>query len=37
VIQGFRNHSDEMQMMGQRDTLQGESLWLAHPIKVDAG
>jgi HAMP domain-containing protein len=36
VIQGFRNHSDETQMMGQRDTPEGESLWLAHPIKVEA-
>ena len=36
VIQGFRNHSDETQMMGQRDTPEGESLWLAPPIKVEA-
>lgn len=36
VIQGFRNHSDETQMVGQRDTPEGESLWLAHPIKVEA-
>jgi HAMP domain-containing protein len=35
VIQGFRNHSEETQMTGQRDTPQGESLWLAHPIKVE--
>jgi len=37
VIQGFRNHSEETQMTGQRDTPEGESLWLAHPIKVEAG
>jgi HAMP domain-containing protein len=36
VIQSFRNHSDEAQMLGQRDTPEGESLWLAHPIKVEA-
>jgi protein-histidine pros-kinase len=36
VIQGFRNHSDETQMIGQRETPEGESLWLAHPIKVEA-
>jgi HAMP domain-containing protein len=36
VIQGFRNNGDEAQMIGQRDTPQGESLWLAHPIKVEA-
>lgn len=36
VIQSFRNHSDETQMLGQRDTPEGESLWLAHPIKVEA-
>ena len=37
VIQTFRNHPNQTQTVGERDTPEGESLFLAHPIKVDAG
>lgn len=36
VIQSFRNHPNDTQTFGQRSTPEGESLFLAHPIKVDA-
>jgi len=35
VIQDFRNHPDETHKIGERPTPEGESLYLAHPIKVD--
>jgi HAMP domain-containing protein len=35
VIQEFRNHPGETQKIGERPTPEGESLYLAHPIKAD--
>jgi len=36
VIQNFANHPNQTQTIGERQTPEGESLFLAHPIKVDA-
>ncbi len=35
IIQGFQNHPNQTQATGERSTPEGESLFLAHPIKVD--
>ena len=35
VIDDFRNHPAKTQITGERSTPEGESLFLAHPIKVD--
>jgi HAMP domain-containing protein len=37
IIQNFRNHPEQTQSIGERNTPDGESLFLAHPIKVDPG
>lgn len=34
VIENFRNHDTETEIIGQRGTAEGESLFLAHPLKV---
>ncbi|MGH9431419.1 MAG: c-type heme family protein [Terriglobia bacterium] len=34
VIETFRNHATKSELIGQRDTPEGESLFLAHPLKV---
>jgi HAMP domain-containing protein len=36
VIQGLRDHPDQPQVVGERDTPTGRSLFLAKPIKTDA-
>jgi HAMP domain-containing protein len=36
IIQSFSNHPSKNQVIGTRSTPEGESLYLAHPIKVDA-
>ncbi|MGO8786806.1 MAG: DUF3365 domain-containing protein [Terriglobia bacterium] len=36
IIQSFRNHPSQAQTIGERETPEGQSLFLAHPIKVDA-
>jgi HAMP domain-containing protein len=36
IIQSFANHPNQTQTIGERPTPEGESLFLAHPIKVDA-
>ena len=36
IIQNFRNHPEQTQITNKRSTPDGESLFLAHPIKVDA-
>jgi protein-histidine pros-kinase len=36
IIQNFGNHPNQTQTIGERATPQGESLFLAHPIKVEA-
>jgi HAMP domain-containing protein len=35
VIRGLRDHPEQQQMVGERDTPTGQALFLAHPIKVD--
>jgi HAMP domain-containing protein len=35
VIQSFRNQAGRTELMGERNTPEGESLFLAHPIKVN--
>jgi HAMP domain-containing protein len=35
VIETFRNHKNETELIGQRNTAEGESLFLAHPIRVE--
>lgn len=37
IIQNFANHPNLTQASGERRTPEGESLYLAHPIKADAG
>jgi protein-histidine pros-kinase len=37
IVQGFRNDSGTRQVSGTRDTPMGKSLYLARPIRVDAG
>ncbi len=34
IIESFRNGDKQTEVIGRRDTAQGESLFLAHPIKV---
>lgn len=34
VVETFRNHADRDEVIGERATPEGESLFLAHPIKV---
>jgi len=36
IIQSFSNHPEKTQIIDTRPTPEGESLYLAHPIKVDA-
>ena len=36
VIQMLRDHPDQAEVMGERETPTGRSLYLAHPIKTDA-
>ena len=36
VIQMLRDHPDQSEVMGERETPTGPSLYLAHPIKTDA-
>jgi protein-histidine pros-kinase len=36
VIQMLRDHPDQSEVMGERETPSGRSLYLAHPIKTDA-
>jgi HAMP domain-containing protein len=36
IIQSFSNHPEKAQIIDTRPTPEGESLYLAHPIKVDA-
>jgi HAMP domain-containing protein len=36
VIQMLRDHPDEPEVIGERETPSGRSLYLAHPIKTDA-
>jgi HAMP domain-containing protein len=36
VIQILRDHPDQAEVMGERETPTGRSLYLAHPIKTDA-
>jgi HAMP domain-containing protein len=35
VIRGLRDHPEQQQVVGERDTPSGQALYLAHPIKVD--
>jgi protein-histidine pros-kinase len=35
VIRGLRDHPEQQQVVGERDTPSGQALFLAHPIKVD--
>jgi len=35
IIQNFSNHPNQTQTTGERNTPEGESLFLAHPIKAD--
>jgi len=35
VIRGFRNHTGNTEVVGERDTPSGRSLYLARPIKAD--
>jgi len=37
IIQNFQNHPSLAQAIGERPTPEGESLFLAHPIKADSG
>jgi methyl-accepting chemotaxis protein len=37
VINYFRNHPDEKQLVGERPTATGSALYLAHPIAADPG
>jgi protein-histidine pros-kinase len=36
IIQMLRDHPDQSEVMGERETPTGRSLYLAHPIKTDA-
>ena len=36
IIQILRDHPDQSEVMGERETPTGRSLYLAHPIKTDA-
>ena len=36
VIRGLRDHPEQQQVVGERDTPSGQALYLARPIKVDA-
>jgi len=35
IINNFRDHPDQKQLIGERDTPTGRSLYLAHPIQAD--
>lgn len=37
LIDDFRNHPNEKELVGERDAATGPSLYLAHPIVVEAG
>jgi protein-histidine pros-kinase len=37
VIHGLRDHPEQQQVVGERDTPSGQALYLARPIKVDPG
>jgi HAMP domain-containing protein len=36
VIRGLRDHPEQQQVVGERDTPSGQTIYLARPIKVDA-
>jgi HAMP domain-containing protein len=36
VIQEFRDHPEQLRVVGERETPSGPALYIAHPIKVDA-
>jgi HAMP domain-containing protein len=36
VIRGLRDHPEQQQVVGERDTPSGQAIYLARPIKVDA-
>jgi protein-histidine pros-kinase len=37
IINDFRNHPEQLRILGERETPTGGALFLAHPIKVESG